>query len=209
MKTPCLILAVLACSLAQAETPQRIEAEQARIVSLRAEAEARYAADQKDCWQKFAVNDCLAAAKARRREVLSDLRRQEISLSDAERKRRGAERVRAIEEKTSTQKQELNSSTRLRAATEQATKEEHAAQKAAERPAALASQKERAAQRESQARQKAASEQAARDAKAARAAQEKAKVLERQKEAQERKDRVAKKLAEPKKEEVKPLPVPP
>lgn len=209
MKFLFLIAALLACAASWAQSPQDTAAEQSRIAAERGRAEARYEAEQKVCWQKFAVNDCLASAKARRREVLSDLRRQELSISDAERKRRGVERKRAIEEKASEQKQEQSSAERARAAQGQAGKEQKAAQKAAERPEAEAAQKAQAAQRQLQARERAAADRAARERKAAQAADELARSKERQKDAQERRARVARKLAEPQKPDVKPLPVPP
>lgn len=91
-----LALPALAQDAGAAAERQRIQAERAR-------AESVFAAEEKICWGKFAVNDCIDAAKSRRREALADLRRQEISLNDADRKRKAAERLREIEERKAQQ----------------------------------------------------------------------------------------------------------
>ena len=64
-----------------------------RIRQARAGEQVKVAALEAACYQRFAVNDCLIKVRAQRREVLADLRRQEISLNDALRKRRGAEQL--------------------------------------------------------------------------------------------------------------------
>lgn len=71
----------------------RVAEEHTRIRQSRAAEQARFAALEARCYRRFAVNDCLIEVRARRRDVLSDLRRQEISLNDAERKRRAAEQI--------------------------------------------------------------------------------------------------------------------
>lgn len=99
MNATILLLAASALSLAvHAQQPDSEPAQRARIKSERARVEAAFYAQEKACYGKFAVNDCLNEARALRREALSDLRRQEISLNDAERRRKAGERLRAIEE---------------------------------------------------------------------------------------------------------------
>jgi colicin import membrane protein len=71
--------------------------ERARIGAERTRAEAEFAAAEKACYARFAVNDCIGKARSRLRATLSDLRRQEVSLNDAERRRRAADRLREIE----------------------------------------------------------------------------------------------------------------
>lgn len=44
-------------------------------------------------YQRFAVNDCLAQSRRSERDVMGDLRRQEILINDAQRKRRAAEQL--------------------------------------------------------------------------------------------------------------------
>lgn len=75
-------------------------AERQRIAAERARVEAEFEQAQKACYARFAVNDCIDDARAKRREVMSDLRRQELVLNDAERRRRSAERLEEIEKKT-------------------------------------------------------------------------------------------------------------
>lgn len=75
-----------------------VAAEHARITAERQQIEKRFAAEETACFQKFAVNDCRDASRARRRVEMADLRRQEISLNDAERKRKGAEQLQRMEQ---------------------------------------------------------------------------------------------------------------
>ena len=134
MKSLLSCLAMLACCLpAAAQAPQEDADARARIGAQRAQAEARYAQEERACYGKFAVNDCLNEAKVRRRSVLADLRREEIALNDAERKRRGAERLQQLEERNSAQKQQEAVDQRARVLAEQQQREQRAAEKAAER----------------------------------------------------------------------------
>jgi len=98
------LLAVLAFPLiahAQA-SGDGLAAEQARIVAEREQADATYRQEEKACYGKFAVNDCLKAAKTKRREAHAALRRQEVSLNDADRQRKAATRLREVEERAAT-----------------------------------------------------------------------------------------------------------
>jgi colicin import membrane protein len=81
-------------------------AERDRINQERQRASAEHDAAKVDCYQKFQVNDCLSQARNKHNGQLSDLKRQEISLNDLQRKRRGAEQLRKVEEKTSPERQE-------------------------------------------------------------------------------------------------------
>ncbi len=78
-------------------------AERQRIAAERTNAEAAYADRRKDCYQRFAVNACLTQARDERNARVADLKRQEVSLDDAERKRKGAEKLQRTEDKTSPQ----------------------------------------------------------------------------------------------------------
>lgn len=90
---PILLLTALTVS-AQGEAEETIAsreaAEHQRIRTSRVDALAQFAARDAQCYQRFAVNDCLAEVRVQRRDLLSDLRRQEISLNEAQRKRRAA-----------------------------------------------------------------------------------------------------------------------
>lgn len=76
-----------------------VAAERVRIQSERRQLQSHFARDEAACYQRFAVNDCLIALRAKRREALSDLRRQEVSLNDVERKSRGAAQVQRVQDK--------------------------------------------------------------------------------------------------------------
>ena len=71
--------------------------EHARIAADREQTQARGVQLETACYQRFAVNDCLAKVRGEKREVLADLRRQEIALNDAARKRRAADQLLRID----------------------------------------------------------------------------------------------------------------
>lgn len=82
------------------------DAERTRISAERARLEAGFAAEDAVCYRKFMVNNCLDDVKLKRRDALSDLRRQEISLDEQERKAKGADQLRKTEEKSSLKNQQ-------------------------------------------------------------------------------------------------------
>lgn len=63
------------------------------ISSARQKYEAEYAVQDAACYQRFAVNDCLNESRRQRRELMADLQRQEILISDTQRKRRAARQL--------------------------------------------------------------------------------------------------------------------
>ncbi len=196
---------------AWAQPDSAVESERARISAERNQAEARFAAQEVACYKIFAVNDCLKAARSQRRERLADLRRQELSLTQAERKRRAAERVRSIEERDSAQRQEETAAQRAESMARQREKQEAVGKRAAERAQSATSAADRPARARAEPAEPAAPA-ASRAAKAPRSvdtAKELRRSQIRQQEAQERRERVARRLAEAGKSGVKPLPVPP
>lgn len=72
----------------------QMTAQRQRIGQVRAAEEARFAAAESACYQRFAVNDCLTTVQRERRAVREGLRRQEIALNDIERQQRAAEHLR-------------------------------------------------------------------------------------------------------------------
>ena len=78
-----------------------INPERQRIASERATAQAGFDRQSAACYKKFWVNDCLDDVKAKRLEIVSDLRRQEVALNDQERKEKGAEQLQKLEAKAS------------------------------------------------------------------------------------------------------------
>jgi colicin import membrane protein len=192
-----------------AQTESAVEVERARIAAERSQADTRFAAQERACYRKFAVNDCLQAARSQRREVLSDLRRQELSLNEAERKGRAAERVRGIDERNSAQQQEDSAAQRAESVARRREKQEELAARAAERARDHASAPARAARTQDAARERQPASRAAKEPPSHDTAEALRQSRERQQEAQERRERVAKRLAEPPNPNVKPLPVPP
>lgn len=184
------------------------EAERERIATERSQAETRFAAQEVACYQKFAVNDCLNAAKSQRRERLSDLRRQELTLNAAERKRRASDRVRSIEERNSAQSQQAEAAQRAEAVQRQRDRQNAMTQRAAARVRAPASTTVRTAKTRPEASEPAAPSPKVKPARVHDSAEALRRHQLRQQEAQERRDRVARRLAEARKD-VKPLPLAP
>lgn len=75
------------------------EVERAEILNKRAVIEQERVADEKLCYQKFAVEGCLAEARRAAREKDAPLRARELEINDAERKEKAAAKLQAIEEK--------------------------------------------------------------------------------------------------------------
>lgn len=78
---------------------QQREAERDEILSKRAVIEQQRVADEKLCYQKFAVEGCLAQARQAAREKDAPLRARELEINDLERKEKAAARLQSIEEK--------------------------------------------------------------------------------------------------------------
>lgn len=97
------ILFLVLCSLmlggglAHGDTVPDEAAQRLRIAREQADIEARFDERELACQSRFAVTDCVEAARRERREALRRLREQSLKLDDADRKRRAAERLRAIE----------------------------------------------------------------------------------------------------------------
>jgi colicin import membrane protein len=201
----CLALvAALPAARAQPESP--VDAERARIAAERSQADAKLATQEAACYRKFAVTDCLNAARAQRRERLSDLRRQELTLNDAERKRRAAERVRSIEDRNSAQQQEENAARRAESVAKFKEHQAALAQRAAERARNASSAPERVARPGREPQERKAATRTARAQREHDASEELRRHDQRVEEAKERRERVARRLSEAR--SVKPLPAP-
>lgn len=196
MKSPLLLLMA---GLALPGWAQHLDeaAERARISAERGRVEADFGQAQQACYARFAVSDCIAAARSRRRDALADLRRQEVTLNDAERRRRAEERLRDLESRQSERQQ--RDSAAIKGQEEQRNREQREAGKSTRAEKGNSDAQERAA-------------------KAARPAKEPPQPdtgenlrrhRERVEQAQEHKAKVEKRAAEPKRQGVRPLPVPP
>lgn len=208
-----VLLAFLAAAAAVATAPVAAEtpaAERARIATERSHVEAQYQGEERACWARFGVNDCLAEARAKRRSALADLRRQEIALNDAERKQRAAERLRSIEPRPD-KAPPAASPPKLR---DRGDRDAKAAQRAAEqaaREAAHASRTRAKRQADSAARvsEELARREAERASRAARAAENVQRRKALQREAEERQAALQRRLAARQKPPAAPLPAPP
>lgn len=212
MKNLILSLAVSVLSLAAAaQDADGGTAAMERIKADRGRVEAIFRAEEKACYGKFAVNDCLNAARARRRQALADLRRQEVLLNDAERRRRAAERLREMEERTSAENQRKEAEQRAAAAARQQRRESQAAEKRAdraERPSKEGS-RTKAARAPRPAQQKKARQGEQRIAKPEETRRNVERHEERLLQAEQRREKLEKRLAARKKPPAQPLPVPP
>ena len=170
---------------APALEPGNTETERARISAERVSLEAVFLTEDVACYKKFAVNNCLGKVNSRRREALADLRRQEISLNDEERRLKGAEQLRRTEEKSSPERQQEAASSRAKALEDAQSRLERDKNKQQERAAVPS--KARANSDASAAKLRSSQQKAqARSDKQAAAAEEAKKFNDRQKESQAR-----------------------
>jgi len=94
-----LALALLAGTAGAAAAADE-RAERERIARERAAVQSRYAQQEQACRGQFAVTACVDRARAERREAMDHLTEQERVLDEAQRKRRAAERLARIEQRT-------------------------------------------------------------------------------------------------------------
>lgn len=182
------------------------DAERLRISTERITLEAGFSREDTACYQKFLVNRCLDEVKIRRSEALADLRRQEISINDQERKARGAEQIQKTEDKASTEKQQQEADKRAEALRDFAARTARETEKNAARAAITSNEKansEAAAARVKGAQDK----QAGRNVKQAASAEEVKKYNERLEKARDRQARIARDKASQTKAPASPLPV--
>jgi len=184
-----------------------IELERARLQEQRDRAGAAYDKEEAACYRKFAVTDCLAEVRGRRREALADLRRQEISLNSVERKRKGADQLVRIEEKSSLQVLQAEADKRAEALDAHKERQERANQKASERLDATSNQAN-ALRENQQAAEARAQASEARARKAASITEEQKKYNDKLIEARERRASRNKSAAEKPPATAKPLPDP-
>lgn len=184
------------------------DAERLRITKERAVLEAGFHREDAACYQKFMVNNCLDEVKIRRQEAFADLRRQEMSIDDQERKAKGAEQLQKTEDKASLEKQQAQADRRAEAMRDTDARMERERQKNADRLKLESNEKsslETAAAKAKDAQNK----QAGRTAKQAAAAEEVKKYNERLEKAKERQARIAKDRARQSSPSASPLPAPP
>jgi len=206
-----LLFWLAALSLAHGALAQDAEdpaAARSRISTERAQVEAGFRVQEKACYGKFAVNDCLKDARARRREAMADLKRQETSLNDADRKRKGAERQRAIEERATAEKNAAAPDRPAKGKAAHPLPQADAPPKSADRAHAAEANAADARERKRLAQLKTEEKKAEALRRAEDAAQNAQRSKDQQTEAKEHKASVEKRLAERKKPPARPLPPP-
>jgi colicin import membrane protein len=173
--------------------------ERERISAEREQAVQRYSGEEADCYQRFAVNDCLRDVRRQRRVALEELRRQEILLNDAQRAAIAAEQQRRIEQRQAERESSASQAERDAAAKEQAARVQEAQRRQAERaavppagPGAVPSTPNTGAA-----------------AAAARRAEQQKAYEERQRRAEERRQEYERRQSQQGPRNSKPLPVPP
>ncbi|MFM7330068.1 MAG: hypothetical protein ACKO1L_00115 [Brachymonas sp.] len=114
-------------------------AERHRIANERAALQNAYQAQQQTCYQKLAVTPCLTQARDEHNDKMRDLKRQEVALDDAQRKRKAAERMRMIDDRNSPEAQLQQAERRGRAMEQAKQRETHRMEKQQERDAKQAS----------------------------------------------------------------------
>lgn len=85
---PWLCLALMTPMYVQAQTALSeagISAERERLQAAREAIEQAHLARTRECWQRFAVNDCLREMRRSRDAALDPIRRQELALNAQER----------------------------------------------------------------------------------------------------------------------------
>ncbi|MBC7603763.1 MAG: hypothetical protein H7255_14035 [Ramlibacter sp.] len=202
----CLILLPIA-SMAAGEAD--VSAERARIGAARAKVEGEFKEAEKACYKKFAVTDCIDEARVKRRDALSDVRRQELIINDAERKRRAAERMRAIEEKSASGKATGEAGKREKAVEDQAARDERSRQKKGDQAAHAASAPAKAVARQTRDQERQNSKASSQASRAKEAADQVRQREEKLAEAARKKQDRDKRLAERTKKLATPLPTPP
>jgi colicin import membrane protein len=99
--------------------------------------QAVFAQEEKACYARFSVTQCVDRAKSRRNDALADLRRQELSLNESDRKRKAAERLQEMDERNAPEKQQAAAERRAKALAQQKEREDRMAAKKAKREAQL------------------------------------------------------------------------
>lgn len=202
-------IALLCCLLAGASPSwsQSAAQERERISAERSAADAKLLKEKSQCYQSFSVNDCLREANAAHRTRLADLRRQSQALDNAERKRKGADEVKKIEERAVPSASAQSREKREQASAdfvEKAQREQGRAQSRTEKSVAEESRRADYHAKQEQARQSTASKASEAGDAALQAERQKRKIAQ----AEEHRLALEKKNMERKSSSAAPLPAP-
>ena len=96
-----LLSGVLTMVNAQAadDVPEAITKERAILSTKRSAIMAEFELRSQECWQRFAVNDCLIKARRVRRADLEPIRQAELALNEQERQWRTQQRNERLQNK--------------------------------------------------------------------------------------------------------------
>ena len=177
------------------------------ISAERSRLEAGFLSEDAACYKKFAVNSCLGKVNSRRREVMVDLRRQEIFLNDEERRIKGEKQIRKTQEKASPENQQQAADSRAKAVEESQGRMEREKDKQQERTIRESNEKAAGAANAQRLLAHQQKNQARTDKQGANEEEAK-KFSERQKEAQERRIQHDADQLKRGKSAAKPLPLP-
>lgn len=114
------------------------QTERQRISSERVALLTQLEQQRQTCYQKLAVNLCLNEVRDQHNEKMRDLKRQEVALSDVQRKRQASDRLRTVDDRHSPQALQNLAEQRGRAMEASARREEERAQRERSREAKLA-----------------------------------------------------------------------
>ena len=110
-------------------------AERARIGKERAALNQSLEQQRQACYQKLAVTPCLNDARDQHNEKIRDLKRQEVTLNDMQRKAAAADRVRAIDQRNSPEAQLKRAQDRGKAMQDASKREDSRTERLASREA--------------------------------------------------------------------------
>ena len=189
-----------------AAAPVNPDAERTTIAADHTRLESGFLTEDAACYQRFFVNSCLDEVNTRRRQALATLRAKEIVLNEQERKLRGAEQIRRIEEKASAESQQ-QADQRAKAASDYQSRLNGQKEKQQSRIEAQAAEQANSEARAERLRANQQKKQARSDRQAAEAA-ETARYDARQKEAEKRRAQNAREQLQRAKAGAKPLPLP-
>jgi len=189
------------------DQPGNLDAQRAVITAEYSRLQAGFLTEEAACYKKFAVNNCLGKVDIRRREAMAELRRQEILLNDEERRIKGQEQIRKIDEKSSPERKQQAADRRAKALEDYQQRLEREKDKPPARTTVPSNEKTGSTGNPEKllAQQK---KNQARAAQQAEAAEKAKKFNERQKEARERRARHEADQLTRGKPAAKPLPLP-
>jgi colicin import membrane protein len=182
-----------------------ITADRTRVLAERMAQELRFDTLEAACYKRFFVNSCLNELAPQRRDILKDLKNQDVALAERERQIKAAEQIRKAGERSSLEAMQQAAERRAKALEDTQAREEQSRLKAEDRMSLKANESLSAAEAAKRAvvtQEKAQS----RSQKQATSADEVKKFKDKQQEVANRQVSREKRLLEKKKPAAAPLP---